>query len=537
VGDSEGRFADGVGEVLDLKAALEWLRDQLGPDVPLGLVGYSFGSLVAARHVAMQATPPVTALALIAFTIRWPLFRPADYFGLGDYGGAILTICGNRDDLAPTRCRPRLFLPTGGHARSRVGHHPRWGRSQLFRLHPVGRAGGCRFYAGDVRGATGGRALNGVVAPSPLSGQFHLALSCAKIRSASYVYPHSAARREMHPMRSSRGLGPELWRAIVEKMDEGVIVLSSQGVVIYANDEAARLLDYSPRDVLALDVDDLIALCQPDRLDVTRFAATLSQGLLPEQPDQVFDLVTLRRRLQAAPFVLPLESERIIVILLREDVSWRSDLVAHTVMTEMEGPLDSAIRYSDTLMRRIGSPDAQQAELTEFTRIIRNSAGRAQALWETLHRLYITDPRQTPHLAYEPVQLAQAIRAALQELKARALHGLPTLRLNLPGDLPRVRASADHLHAALVALLEETMSRLTDRDELAITARNKGTYVQVDLVVGRSSGALRGYLFDVLPLSIVEQVILQHGGRIWLEAGHGAPFSFSFSIPIWPEKG
>jgi alpha/beta superfamily hydrolase len=101
VGDSEGRFADGVGEVLDLKAALEWLRDQLGPDVPLGLVGYSFGSLVAARHVAMQATPPVTALALIAFTIRWPLIRPADYFGLGDYGGAILTICGNRDDLAP----------------------------------------------------------------------------------------------------------------------------------------------------------------------------------------------------------------------------------------------------------------------------------------------------------------------------------------------------------------------------------------------------------------------------------------------------
>jgi uncharacterized protein len=45
VGGSEGRHAEGVGEVEDARAALIWLRARY-PDVPYALAGFSFGARV-----------------------------------------------------------------------------------------------------------------------------------------------------------------------------------------------------------------------------------------------------------------------------------------------------------------------------------------------------------------------------------------------------------------------------------------------------------------------------------------------------------
>lgn len=45
VGRSEGTFADDVGEADDVRAALDWLAER-HPDAPLGVAGFSFGSIV-----------------------------------------------------------------------------------------------------------------------------------------------------------------------------------------------------------------------------------------------------------------------------------------------------------------------------------------------------------------------------------------------------------------------------------------------------------------------------------------------------------
>jgi alpha/beta superfamily hydrolase len=46
VGQSEGAFADGLGELEDALAVCRWARDQF-PDLPLALAGFSFGAAVA----------------------------------------------------------------------------------------------------------------------------------------------------------------------------------------------------------------------------------------------------------------------------------------------------------------------------------------------------------------------------------------------------------------------------------------------------------------------------------------------------------
>jgi alpha/beta superfamily hydrolase len=48
VGESDGHFDHGSGEVKDALAAVDWLREAL-PDVPLWISGFSFGAAMAVR--------------------------------------------------------------------------------------------------------------------------------------------------------------------------------------------------------------------------------------------------------------------------------------------------------------------------------------------------------------------------------------------------------------------------------------------------------------------------------------------------------
>ena len=56
VGESQGAYSDGIGEVEDLIAVHRWLSKKY-PGTPLWLAGFSFGSFVAAR-AAPRCWPP-----------------------------------------------------------------------------------------------------------------------------------------------------------------------------------------------------------------------------------------------------------------------------------------------------------------------------------------------------------------------------------------------------------------------------------------------------------------------------------------------
>lgn len=59
---SEGEYDNGVGELDDAFAAMDWIRDQQ-PDVPLWLAGFSFGAAIAVRAAVAQ---PVAGLVSVA---------------------------------------------------------------------------------------------------------------------------------------------------------------------------------------------------------------------------------------------------------------------------------------------------------------------------------------------------------------------------------------------------------------------------------------------------------------------------------------
>lgn len=323
----------------------------------------------------------------------------------------------------------------------------------------------------------------------------------------------------------------QLFQVIVEKLDEGVIIFDKQGIVTYANDEAARLLDYPPHDLLDLDKEDFISLCHKDRLDGNRFARAFRSST----PDsgQPYEVITSSRRLALRMLTLEADSECVMILLLREIAHWRSDLIAQTVMAEMRKPLSFAANSCQTLNARLEGDIAHPFELQDLARIIHESVDRTLALWETLARLYGTDPQNTPELQVAPVTLSGAVQAALHELEQLVAHKLLEVVISLPEDLPPVRASPSHLHAALCALVEGAAGRLGPRDRLLISARDMQRYMQIDLTLEAMGSTMHDYLFDELPFAIAEQVIVQHGGRVWIEMQRGQPVTISCSLPIW----
>lgn len=91
VGGSEGGFDGGRGESDDVGAAASWLRG-LAPNVPLLLVGYSFGSVCSIAHAARdRSVDAVVAVGVPARLYEFP--------EIAELGRPLAAIQGDRDEF------------------------------------------------------------------------------------------------------------------------------------------------------------------------------------------------------------------------------------------------------------------------------------------------------------------------------------------------------------------------------------------------------------------------------------------------------
>jgi alpha/beta superfamily hydrolase len=124
VGDSEGRFADGIGERDDVLAALAYLRGLEGVEPAKAcLVGYSFGAAMALEAADEQVaalvaiSPPSIGSSVPSLDVRCPT----------------LMVAGDRDDVAPKGWMTTLAGVIGPLCRVEVvpgADHFWWGRAE-----------------------------------------------------------------------------------------------------------------------------------------------------------------------------------------------------------------------------------------------------------------------------------------------------------------------------------------------------------------------------------------------------------------------
>jgi uncharacterized protein len=93
VGASTGSYAGGAGEQKDAVALLSWLRQRY-PDLPLGLIGFSFGAYVGLKVGAHD--PSVSSLVGLGVPVK-----SYDFEFLIDIDKPSLYIVGTQDEFCP----------------------------------------------------------------------------------------------------------------------------------------------------------------------------------------------------------------------------------------------------------------------------------------------------------------------------------------------------------------------------------------------------------------------------------------------------
>jgi len=104
VGQSEGHYSDGQGEVEDARAAIKFMQEKMGANTPLVLAGYSFGSWVATNALAGDTT--VSHLILVA-----PPTSMFDFSGLtkDSEERARFVVVGERDQFCDRDALKEIF--------------------------------------------------------------------------------------------------------------------------------------------------------------------------------------------------------------------------------------------------------------------------------------------------------------------------------------------------------------------------------------------------------------------------------------------
>ena len=326
-----------------------------------------------------------------------------------------------------------------------------------------------------------------------------------------------------------------LWRALVEALDEGLMVLDADGVV-YANDSAATLLKQDKLDLIGLDEDDVLALCQPDRLDIERLTTVLTQDLLGPRPVESYRVMAGQRRLLVAPFALDAEGGRLRCLLLQGDEHWRDAQIAERLVRDMRSPLNFLVNYSGALLKRLQASEYSKDELLQLTKVVRGGAKKAMEQFESLVALHNTGLDGFRDGAGDSkVELLDVLKVAVGDVWEANSRDAPSVKASMSPLLPRIRMKTRYLYTILVGLLQEATSRMNREATLMIrvTQHNEST-IQVDLEAqdGKANVPIRTSVFDGLPLATVEQLIVLHGGRLWLTNEPKQQTKISFTLPV-----
>jgi alpha/beta superfamily hydrolase len=102
VGGSGGGYGEGVGEMEDVRGAVDFIAAEKGADIPLYLLGYSFGAYVGMKGVAEDER--IRALVCVS-----PPVAIYDFTALNEEGRPKLIVTGKRDVIAPVNQVEELY--------------------------------------------------------------------------------------------------------------------------------------------------------------------------------------------------------------------------------------------------------------------------------------------------------------------------------------------------------------------------------------------------------------------------------------------
>lgn len=361
------------------------------------------------------------------------------------------------------------------------------------------------------------------------------------------------ARSDMRLEEQTRRL-----EALIQSLQDGLILENLEGRVLYANRRISELLDLAPEEISGVTVDKLIERLlsrssENDKSKREKIRQAVLEALNGSGDRRVELSVQDTRRTRYLRLQLfdvtdshgmPIGRGQIIRdITSRREVDRMKSSLISTVSHELRTPLAAIKGYATTLLAEDVNwdPVAQR----EFLTIISNETDR---LSDLVNDLLDMSRIEAGNL------IVSRVECDLKELIDRAAersHPKPgkRLRIKLPDDLPTFSADPKRIEVVLRNLIENAAKYAGESSPILVSANRNGNNLIVrveDEGPGIPSGESE-HIFESfyrienglnrsapgagIGLAICQGFVRAHGGEIWLEP-RSQGTGVAFSLPL-----
>ena len=346
---------------------------------------------------------------------------------------------------------------------------------------------------------------------------------------------------------------------IVSSLDEGLLLIDQQGITLLANPVACQLLGLPAEQLLgrpaaevAQQNDLLRELLRPLAANEPRREQAVAEAPLlriAQAGEEAFyrlavqQLVAFNGALDKMEFVGNILTLHNVSDFKKLD-QVKSNFLA-TVSHELKTPL-SSMNLNLKLLQDERLPADERLRITGS---IRQETQRLQRMVGELLDVSRLDSGAGIQLDARPTSLADVVdyaTATVQpQLVAKNLH----LQLDLPPNLPLIRADLEKTTWVLINLLANAIRYSPAGELLTVSARATGQQVQLNVQDHGPGIAPENHdkifqRFAQIPdktgyrggsglgLSIAREFITTQGGRLWVESELGSGSTFSFALPL-----
>jgi two-component system, OmpR family, phosphate regulon sensor histidine kinase PhoR len=343
-------------------------------------------------------------------------------------------------------------------------------------------------------------------------------------------------------------------RAILESMVEGVIAVDGHDHIVVMNERARTIFALGAAPAEGKPFLEVIRNVDLHR--VFRESRSGRPGAVVARELRLSTPVERMVGVHAAPLRLAGADVGVVMVLhdvteLRRLERVRTEFVAN-VSHELRTPLTAIHGYLETLL---GGALEEPEHARQFLEIAFRHTERLGRLVNDLTDLSNIELGKVA-LRLEPTPLADVVESVLTMIRPRATSGGVALSVDLPSDLPAVRADRDRLAQVLINLVDNGVKYTPAGGQVTVTARGAGPgLVEVrvtDTGVGIPPADLprvteRFYRVDRarsrelggtgLGLAIVKHLVLAHGGDLAVESQPGRGTVVRFSLPAARRPG
>ncbi|MEO6727664.1 MAG: PAS domain-containing sensor histidine kinase, partial [Candidatus Saccharimonas sp.] len=361
------------------------------------------------------------------------------------------------------------------------------------------------------------------------------------------IYDIASEDQKLAARNAADPLAPTL-KAALHQTQMGVIVMDTQGTIVYANEAAPVSEDTNggkKLDLLFEQEDTFakwLASCRENAVHAQHTWLRISDRIVGDDARRIFNVSANYEKGSVAEVVLTCFDSTDIYQPEDNDLDFIA-FAAH----ELRGPITVIRGYLDVLdmeLEGVFAPD--QKELMKRLIV---SANRLTGYINNILNTSKFDRRHLVlHLSEESLTSIYDIISDDMSLRASSQNRL--LAVDIPANLPTVAADRSSISEVISNLIDNAIKYSNEGGPIAVSARQTDGYVEVSItdhgigmpgnVVGnlfhkfyRSHRSRETVAGTGIGLYICKAIVESHGGKIGVTSTEGEGSTFSFTVPIY----